>query len=64
MNAWDTMRAAVNEAETTLRAADRYADELAAMLAPRIRHARDVDDLRTLKRALRDFDMTTGKWKR
>lgn len=42
---------------------DDTADAMASLLQHRLRRVSDVDALRTLKRELRKFDMTTGKWK-
>jgi hypothetical protein len=62
-NVYDQMRQAMNEAETQLHAADEVASQLARMLRGRLRKASSTW-VRDLKRELRDFDMTTGRWKR
>jgi hypothetical protein len=62
-NVFDEMRAAVNNAAETLRAADDCAGSMAALLKGRLRHVANVDTLRKLKRELRDFDMVKGEWK-
>lgn len=75
MNKFDLMRDAVSEAQTTMRAADQMAVDIAFMLVGRLRtvndrkyHPRHSDWARTrvlkaLKRELKDFDATTGKWR-
>lgn len=74
-NNFDLMRDAVKEAETTIRAADQMAVDIAFMLVGRLRavnndkyHPRHGDYSRTqvlkaLKRELKDFDASTGKWR-
>jgi hypothetical protein len=64
MNAWDEMRAAMDEAKTRMEVADRCATEMARMLRGRLRRVNSTHELRELKRELRDFDMTTGEWKK
>lgn len=61
-NKFDEMRAAVEEARTTLRAADKMAGSMASLLVGRLRHC-DTWELRQLKRELRDFNMNTGSWR-
>ena len=61
-NAYDTMRAAIREARTTMRAADDAAGVLADILAGRLRHV-PAHTLVKLKRELRDFDMHRKEWK-
>lgn len=62
MNRFDEMRAAVNEAESTLRAVDSIAEQLARMLVGRLRKVSSYY-LSKLKRELRDYNIHTGKWK-
>lgn len=64
-NAFDLMRSAVAQAKTVMDAADSVATEMARILcgSGRLRRVSNPDLLRTLKRQLRDFDMTTGRWK-
>lgn len=64
MNVWDEMRAAMDEARDRLRAADNCANDMASLLRGRLRRACNPLVLRALKRELRDFDMTTGGWKK
>jgi len=64
MNAWDEMRAAIDEARDRLRAADNCASDMASILRGRLRRVNSTYELRELKRELRDFDMTTGEWKK
>ena len=62
-NAFDEIERAKRQADELNRALDRQATSLAGLLKGRLRHVDWKDDLRALKRELRDFDMTTGKWK-
>lgn len=61
-NKFDEMRQAVREAETTMRAADEVADDLARVLRGRLRKCRQYN-LQALKRELQDFNIKTGRWK-
>ncbi len=61
-NAFDTMRAAVEEARRTMQAADVMACRIAPLLCGKLRHCLS-SDLRELKRELRDFNIHTGEWK-
>lgn len=63
MNKFDEMREAITDAEETLRAANSVAARMANLLIGRLRNA-STSTLRKLKRELRDFDSTTGAWKR
>lgn len=62
MSAWQTMRAAVGEAEATFRAADDFAETMAALLVGRLRHV-SSRHLAALKRELRAFDAQQKVWK-
>lgn len=68
-NPFDEVRTAVAEAESQLKAADAAALSMAQLLAGRLRHVQGpnyyggTSALCKLKKELRDFDMTTGKWK-
>jgi hypothetical protein len=67
-NIWDEVRSAVRQSKATLQAADEVAGDLAQLLAPRLRSVDagswdNREALKALKKQLRDFDMTTGKWK-
>lgn len=59
---------AVAKARQVNAAADEHATGMAKLLAGRLRHVSGhyaaVDALRVLKKELRDFNMTTGKWER
>ena len=55
--------ARVDSAKQTLALADSVADRMAEMLVGRTNKCRP-DLCRALKKELRDFDMTTGKWKK
>jgi hypothetical protein len=63
MNAWDEMNAALSEARSRMKAADDCATAMARILVGRLRKVTSSGALCDLKRELRDFDMTTGKWK-
>lgn len=61
---FDQMYTAVQSARDAIRAADQVANRMAYIIKDRLR-AGDInaDTLRAFKRELRNFDMTTGKWK-
>jgi hypothetical protein len=61
-NIFDTMRAAVAEARLTMVAANEMARKIAPLLRGRLREC-SGDDLAALKRDLRDFNLTTHRWK-
>lgn len=63
-NAFDTMRAAMQQARDTMRAADNFAMQMAMLLEGRLRKV-DRHTLKALKRELAKFDATTDirKWK-
>ena len=61
-NMFDNMREALSNAKDVQRAADANSTAMAQMLVGRLRHVDSVSVLRALKRELRNFDMTTGKW--
>ncbi len=58
---WD-IRRALNGARQTLAAADTAASESAGLAVGRMRHV-DTDVCAALKRELRDFNLTTMRWK-
>jgi len=60
-NIFDDMRAAMRDARTTLAAADSVAEELGRMLVGRLNRC-NTWTLRRLKRELRNFNITTGRW--
>lgn len=62
-NQFDAMRAAVNEASDTLRAADSVAAQMASLLRGRLRKVSPFV-LADLKRELRDYDIHRKEWKR
>ena len=65
-NPFDEVRSAVAAAEMQLRAADRAASSMAELLVGRLRRVETNkwnDNLANLKRELRDYDITTRKWK-
>ena len=59
---FDDFSAAVDDAERTLRFADRLVTKLAGTLRGRLRLVPSFI-LRDLKRELRGFNMITGAWK-
>lgn len=61
---WAHMRVAVRESRQIFNAVDAVTSEMADLLAGRLRKVRDISALRAMKKELRDFDMTTGTWKR
>lgn len=62
-NAFDDVRAAVEQAQAQLRAADMVATNMASLLRGRLRKVENVGFLAQLKRELHDFNIQTGKWK-
>jgi len=62
MSRYTEMRDAVEDANTTLRAADRCANDLAYLLRGRLRHVSGTN-LEALKRELKNFNMHTYLWK-
>lgn len=62
MNKFDEMKAALIEAEATVRAADSIADHMARILRGRLRKVSKWN-LKSLKRELADFNAHTGEWK-
>ncbi len=63
MNIFDEMRAAVERAKDTLRAADNEAGAMAYLVLGRLRQVKNTDTLKRLKRELQQFDAHTGMWK-
>lgn len=66
-NPWDAIRRAVDESKNLDRAVSASCADMASLLAGNLRRVSKNDTgahlLRTLKRELRDFDMTTGTWR-
>ena len=61
---WQEFDEAAKEARRTLRQADQVARNLACFLRGRLRLAEvDTFTLETMKRELRDFNLTTQEWK-
>lgn len=61
---YDEIEAALLRAGEIMSRADRLAQRSIRFSIGRLRRLDiDVDDLRELKRELRNFDITTGKWK-
>ena len=54
---------AIQNAEVTLRFADRIANKLARLLVGRLRKVESYGTLRALKRELQDFNANTQTWK-
>lgn len=61
-NPFDEVRDAVRAAKTQLDAADSIANSMAGLLVGRLRHVYTPEHLKALKKELRGFNMTTGKW--
>ena len=62
MNIFDNMRSAVQEANTTLNAADSVATDMAEILRGRLRKVRPYY-LKQLKKELQGFNAHTQTWK-
>ena len=62
-NVFDNMREALATARDVQNAADENATAMARMLVGRLQRINSAEVLRKLKKELRDFDMTTGKWR-
>lgn len=62
-NAFDEVRAAVQQAKIQLRAADSVAFDMAFLLRGRLRQVSDNGTLNALKRELADWDMHRKEWK-
>jgi len=60
---WAEMTDAVAEAKTTIAIAGSIAADMGRILCGKLRTC-DAGDLCDLKRELRGFNMTTGKWKK
>lgn len=62
-NAFDDVRAAVEQAQAQLQAADMVATNMARLLVGRLRHVGSHNAISALKRELHDYNIQTGKWK-
>jgi hypothetical protein len=60
-NPHDLMRAAVQQARSTMTAADNAANSMADLLKGRLKHV-SFYHLKELKRELRNFNIHTGRW--
>jgi len=60
-NKWDEMRAAFQEAEIQVKAADAIADSMAMMMVGRLRRVNQYT-LGKLKKELEGFNRQTGRW--
>ena len=58
---WD-MRRAIRDAKETIENADKVAASIAPILRGRLRRC-SPSDVAALKRELRDFNLTTHRWK-
>jgi len=58
---WE-MKRAINDAEQTLRDADKVARSIAPLLIGRLKNC-SCDDLKKLKKELKYFNMHTYTWK-
>ena len=64
MNEWDTVRSALNQTQELDRAVTAHVERVAELLNRNGNIKRvSAYELRKIKRALRDFDMTTGRWR-
>ena len=63
MNQFDLMRQAINEARTTMNAADSVANDMASLLRGRLRRVDSGYILAQLKMELSDFNAHTKRWK-
>jgi len=63
VNKFDEMRAAINEAQDTLRAADSVSTSMALVLRGRLRKVEYDWVLAELKKELKEFNAHTGEWK-
>lgn len=61
-NPFDEIEAAVHNARMLNRAVDRQANNLADLLAGRLKNVSEYH-LKKLKKELRDFNIHTGRWK-
>lgn len=60
----DEMLYAMRQARTTLESSNLLAEQAISFAVGRLsRMSISIEDLRAFKRELRDFDITTGKWK-
>lgn len=60
---YEEFKQAVEDAETTLRRADRMVENIGHLLPGRLRHV-SGSVLADLKRELQDFDLRTHCWKK
>lgn len=60
---FDDVTRAVEDAEFTLKLADRHATQIAKLLVGRVRRVDSTYTLKALKLELRDFNANTGRWK-
>ncbi len=63
-NAFDDMRAAVNQAEVQLLAADHVAENMAHLLRGRLKSVSSYSTLSALKKELANWDMHKKEWKK
>lgn len=59
----DDLKAAVDQAETTLRMTDLIADKMAKLLIGRLRKVTSYRVLKRLKAELQQYDATRDRWK-
>lgn len=62
MNYYGEMRAALQQGKSANDAADYFCGQTVEILLGRLRQVSRPHLLKQLKRELRDFNMTTGKW--
>ena len=63
MNRWEEMRAAINEANAVIRAADNVSGQMAEMMVGRLRKVDNGYTLAKLKKELEQFNAHTRRWK-
>jgi hypothetical protein len=61
-NPFESIRVAMQQAREARRAVAQHANSMASLLVDSLREV-DTEELRRLKRALRFFDATRGKWR-
>ena len=63
MNRWEEMRAAINEANAVIRAADNVSGQMAETMVGRLRKVDNGYTLAKLKKELEQFNAHTRRWK-
>lgn len=63
MSTWYDIDRALDQAKEALTAADEHATRAANLVAPRLRHVKNLHTLQKMKAELQNFNAVTGKWK-